>query len=80
MTLTVEITIECLGENEAASLEAALDPDNHRLPRDQRLSSSRVGRVLVFRIDSGRPSSCIASAQSLLSDAQLFEEVWSVAS
>jgi len=80
LILRVEITIECLSEREAVSLEAALGPDNHPLPKDQRLSSSRAGRVLVFRIDSGRPSSCVASAQSLLSDARLFAEVWSVAS
>ncbi|MGD0637683.1 MAG: hypothetical protein ABSA72_06565 [Nitrososphaerales archaeon] len=80
MTLTIEIAIECLGEREAASLEAALTPDNHPLPKGQRFSSTRIGSVLSFRITSDRQSSCISSAISLLTDARLFDEVWSAAS
>jgi len=80
MTLTIEIAIECLGEREAASLEAALTPDNHPLPKRQRFSSTRIDSVLSFRITSDRQSSCISSAISLLTDARLFDEVWSAAS
>ena len=80
MTLTIEIEIECHVEREAASLEAALTPDNHPLPKGQRFSSTRDGTVLTFRITSDRDSSCISSAMSLLSDARLFDEVWSAAS
>jgi hypothetical protein len=80
MTLTVEITFECLGEREATSLEAALSPDNKSIPKDQRFSSERSGSVLRFKISSPRPASCISSALSLLSDARLFQEVWSAAS
>jgi hypothetical protein len=80
MNLVIEIEFECLGEREAESLEAALSPDNHPLPRDQRFSSTRNGPLLSFKVVSGRPSSCISSALSLLSDARLFGEVWSLAS
>ena len=77
MTLTVEITFECLGEREAASLEAALSPDNKSIPKDQLFSSERSGSVLRFKMSSPRAAGCISSALSLLSDAKLFQEVWS---
>ena len=77
MTLTVEITFECIGEREAASLEAALSPDNKSIPKDQRFSSERSGSVLTFRMSSPRAAGCISSALSLLSDAKLFQDVWS---
>ncbi len=80
MTLTIEIAFECLGEREAASLEAALSPDNHPLPKDQRLDSTRRADTLTYTISSPRASSCVASALSLLSDARLFAQVWSLAS
>jgi len=80
MTLTVEITFECPGEREAASLEAALRPDNKSIPKDQSFSSERSGSTLRFRMSSPRHASCISSALSLLSDARLFQEVWSAAS
>ncbi len=80
MTLTIEILFECYGEREAAALEAALGPDNHPLPRQQRFSSNRKGRLLAFRIRSVRHATCVSSAISLLSDARLFGEVWSLAS
>lgn len=80
MTLTIEIVFECAGEEEAASLEAALAPDNHPLPRGQELSSRRDGNELSFRITSPKTSSCISSAQSLLTDAKLFSEIWRLAS
>jgi hypothetical protein len=80
MTLTIEIDFECVGEREASSLEAALSPDNHPLPKDQRLDSERKGGTLTYRISSPRASSCVSSALSLLSDAGLFSQIWELAS
>ena len=80
MTLTIEVAFVCAGAREAAALESTLKPDNHPLPKDQTFTSSREGSVLKFRISSPRPSSCVSSALSLLSDARLFSEVWSIAS
>jgi hypothetical protein len=80
MNITIEVVFECLGEREAASLEAALSPDNHPLPKGQQLSCERDGSVLSFKISSPTASGCISSALSLLTDAKLFAEVWPLAS
>jgi len=80
MSLTIEIAFECLGEKEAASLEAVLAPDNHPLPRGQKLVSRREGKTLLVSIASLRPSNCVSSALSLLADARLYAQVWALAS
>lgn len=80
MTLTIEVVFECAGEREASALEAVLGPDNHSLPRDLLLSSSRSGARLRFRVSSTRRTTCVSSASSLVSDAKLFAEVWRTAS
>ena len=80
MNLTVEIVLDCTGEREARSLKATLSPDNKSVPKDQRLTVERRGRTLRFVIESPRPASCLSSAQSLLSDAKLFQDIWPIAS
>ena len=80
MTVTIEMALECAGEREAAALETVLAPDNHRVPKDQTFSFSRSANVLSFKVGSTRAASCFSSALSLLSDAKLFDELWSLAS
>ena len=47
MMLTLELTMRCASREEAASLEAALSPDNKSVPKDQRFSSGpRAGELL----------------------------------
>lgn len=76
MKLILELELECTGEAEARSLEATLSPDNASIPRDQLFTMSRNGDLLLFRIESPRPSSASSSMLSLLSDARLFQDVW----
>ncbi len=80
MKLTVELIFVCAGEREARSLKATLSPDNKSVPRDQRLSVELSGRTLRFVIESARPAAGLSSALSLLSDAKLFQDVWTLAS
>lgn len=80
MRLTVELVIECRSEREALSLDEALSPDNKSVPKDQELSAQRDGPVLRYRISSERAAGCLSSALGLLSDARLFQEVWSATS
>jgi hypothetical protein len=76
MRLTLELVFVCGSREHALSLEAALSPDNKSVPKDQSFSSEVSGKELRFLISSPRPSSCISSALGLLSDADLFQEVW----
>ncbi len=80
MKLTVELVFECAGEREADSLRATLSPDNKSVPKDQRLTVEQSGRTLRFIIESPRPAAGLSSALSLLSDAKLFQEIWTIAS
>lgn len=80
MTLRVEIVFECVGEREASSLLATLSPDNKSIPKDQVLRVTKSGRQLRFVIDAERPIAGLTSALSLLSDAKLFDDVWTLAS
>jgi transcription factor Pcc1 len=80
MILSVELEFECRGEREAASLEAVLRPDNHPLPRGQRITTTRDGGSLRITVTSSRAANCVSSVLSLLSDARLFAQVWSLAS
>ena len=80
MSLSIEMVFECRTAREAAALESALEPDNHPLPKDHKLSSRRRGSVLTMEVTSPRPASCVSSAFSILSDAKLFAELWSLAS
>ena len=80
MMLTVEIVFECAGEREARSLRTTLSPDNKSVPKDQRLTVEQIGSTLRFFIESARPAAGLSSALSLLSDAKLFQEIWTLAS
>jgi len=80
MKLTVELVFECAGEREATSLRSTLSPDNKSMPKDQRLTVEQTGRTLRFIIESPRPVAGLSSALSLLSDAKLFQEIWTIAS
>jgi hypothetical protein len=80
MKLTVVVVFECAGEREASALRATLSPDNKTLPKGQELAVEQSGRTLRFVIESQRPAAGLSSALSLLSDAKLFQEIWTIAS
>ena len=80
MNLEIELVIECRTEREASALEEALFPDNSSVPKDQEFSETRKGRTLTYRISSQRAAGAISSAVGLLSDAKLFQDVWSATS
>jgi hypothetical protein len=78
MILILELTITCGSPEEAVSLQTALSPDNKSVPKDQSFSSRTEGRDLSFLIRSPKVSGCISSALSILTDARLFQDVWSL--
>ena len=80
MKLTVELVFVCAGEREARSLRTTLSPDNKSAPKDQKLSVEVSGRTLRINIESARPAAGLTSALSVLSDAGLFQDVWTLAS
>lgn len=80
MNLVIELVFECGSEEEAEALDAVLAPDNRSIPKDQEFASRRDGPNLSFRISSERASGCVSSALGLLSDARLFQEVWTATS
>ncbi|MDA4123056.1 MAG: hypothetical protein OK456_07755 [Thaumarchaeota archaeon] len=79
MRLRARVVFECAGAREARSLAATLHADNRTIPKGQSLRVERDSRRLTFVIESPGPA-CIASALSLLSDASLFQQVWTLAS
>ncbi len=76
MRLKFEMKVRCVEAGTAAKLKEVLEPDNKSIPADQRFSMSRFGKTLVFKIESGRAPSALASVVSLLNDIHLFKEVW----
>ncbi len=78
MKLTLELIIVCGSPQEALSLQETLAPDNKSVPKDQSFSSAADGRDLRFLISSARPSGCLSSASSILTDVGLFQDVWSL--
>lgn len=78
MKLTLELVIVCNTPKEAFSLQSVLAPDNKSVPKDQSFSSSTYGKNLRFLISSARVSGCLSSAASILTDAKLFQDVWSL--
>jgi hypothetical protein len=78
MILTLELTIVCGSPEEAVSLQTVLSPDNKSVPKGQSFSSSTDGRTLSFLISSPKVSGCVSSALSILTDARLFQDVWSL--
>lgn len=76
MKASVALRISCADESAARSLESVLSPDNAAVPRDQRFSMARRSSGLLFSIESDRVQSAVATAEGILSDAALFQEIW----
>ncbi len=76
MKLKFEMKVRCMRARTAAKLAEVLEPDNRSIPSDQRFSMSRLGKTLVFKVESARAPSALASVASLLNDIHLFKEVW----
>ena len=75
MRTTISLAFRCAGAGNAKKLEAALTPDNRGVPKDQKFSMKREGAGLVISISSERAPSAFTTANSLLVDANLFQEV-----
>ncbi len=80
MKATFEVSIECRDRKTAAELLAVLEPDNRAFPKGQAFAAELSGRKLVFRLRSDRFMSMISTLEGILSDAQLFQEVWLLSS
>lgn len=81
MKATVEVSIECRDRRTAEKLLAVLEPDNREFPKGQAFSSELSGRRLVLRLRSrDRFMSLVSTLEGMLSDAQLFQEVWLLSS
>lgn len=75
MKTTIRLAFHCAGASAAKKLEAVLAPDNRGVPKNQKLSTRRIGNVLSFSVSSERTPSAFTTANSLLLDASLFQEV-----
>lgn len=76
MRATIRLRILCADAATAGKLEAVLKPDNRNVPRGQVFSMSRRSSVVLFEISSSQFQSALTSAQSILSDVSLFQEIW----
>ena len=74
--LTIELVIECGDETVAAALSDVLLPDNRYFPKDQRFKASRDGPSLRFSVESPRARPALSTVSSIISDAELFRDVW----
>jgi hypothetical protein len=74
--LRFELRVECASRDISSKLESVLSPDNESLPRDQLFQMIRHSKDLLFMIESARVTSAFSSLESLLSDINLFQEVW----
>jgi hypothetical protein len=74
--LTIELLIECSDGTVAAALNEALMPDNRHFPKDQRFQGSREGAVVRINVGSPRARPALSTVASIISDAELFGDVW----
>ena len=78
MRFAFELKVRCSSREVTKNLESVLRPDNRVLPPDQRFLMKTIdeARTIIFRVESPRGSSALASVESLLNDINLFKEVW----
>ncbi|MDV3293077.1 MAG: hypothetical protein LYZ70_02290 [Nitrososphaerales archaeon] len=76
MIARLQLTIACRDSGVAKDLASVLAPDNVAIPAEQRFSMAVRGNSLLFSIASERIPSAFATAQSILRDVALFQEVW----
>jgi len=78
LKFTFDLMVRCSSGEVARDLESVLKPDNRVLPPDQRflMKRSEDGGAILFRVESPRGPSALASIESLLNDINLFKEVW----
>lgn len=70
------VRIHCADKEVCSKLESVLYPDNLSLPKDQRFTMAKRSESLLVLIESTRMMSALSSLESLLSDVNLFSEVW----
>lgn len=70
------LRVSCRDAPTAKKLAAVLSPDNRAVPSDQRFSMSAASKVLVLKVDSERARSGYNTVKSVLSDVELFREIW----
>lgn len=76
MRATILLRISCADAATAGKLETVLKPDNRKVPKGQSFSMLRKSGAVLFEIRSSQFQSALSSAQSVLSDASLFQEIW----
>ncbi len=70
------MVIRCEDEAAAKALAVVLAPDNHAIPSGQRFKMRRSASSLVFEVASVRIGSTFSTAESVLKDTGLFQEIW----
>lgn len=70
------LTIGCRNSRAVKELASVLAPDNVAIPAEQRFSMAVRGHSLLFNVASERIPSAFTTAQSILRDVALFQEVW----
>src|SRR5690348_2912794 len=77
MKTSVRLKITCQDAATAKKLLAVLSPDNRAFPKDQSFTAlDLLDGALLFQAESERPLSVFSTMESILSDVQLFEEIW----
>jgi hypothetical protein len=76
LKLTAALVLRCADASVASKLGDVLAPDNVGIPRSQRFATSVSGREISFEVEASKVTSVSSVLNSLLKDAQLFQEVW----
>ena len=76
MKVRCALSLKCPYAKTARMLADVLSPDNRSIPKEQNLIQSLDGGVLSFFIETGSIPSLSTTVLSLLTDAELFQEVW----
>jgi len=76
----VHILINCSGSDTANALRTVLAPDNEDFPSGMKFEAESWSRYLAFTIESEKAGSVLTTTESVLRDADLFQEVWLLSS
>ncbi|HEV2225782.1 MAG TPA: hypothetical protein VGR56_03140 [Nitrososphaerales archaeon] len=76
MKVSVQLTFTCKDAEARRRLQSVLSPDNEGGPRSLKLSATRIGSELKFRVEADSLQTAVSTALSILRDVRLFEEVW----
>ncbi|MDV3243728.1 MAG: hypothetical protein LYZ66_00975 [Nitrososphaerales archaeon] len=72
----LRLKLVCKNYGTANKLASVLAPDNKVVPADQRLLMVVKSDTVLFKVESDRLPSALATVQSILQDVSLFQEIW----